>query len=931
MAMGQDFSFGRHRFDPAAGRLWSGAREVRLTPKAAAVLTVLVRRAGEPVTRQELFASVWGDAVVGDAALTTCIREIREALDDDARRPHFIETRHRRGYRFVARVGRQPGLQPPEPSVLPPFESGRFVVGREQELSDLAMCLEQAASGRRQLVFVTGEPGIGKTTVVEAFLARAAMGRDVRIAYGRCVEHYGAGEPYLPLTDAINRLCRDGESRRLIHVFRQHAPSWLAHMPSLISPAERRSLQRQVAGTTRERRLSELAEALETIAFDMPLVLWLEDLHWSDISSLDCLAYLAGRPERARLLLIASYRPAEVLGQAHPLEAIRAELDVHSHARELALSLLDAPGVEAYVARRFPAATSLGTLGAAVHRRTSGNPLFLSHVCDELVRTRTLVEGASGWSLAGTADDFAIPDSIDRMIGAQLERLGTADRRIVEAASAAGTEFSSLLAAAAADVAADTAEACCADLVRRAQFLVSRGADVWPDGSVAGRYAFRHALCRDAVYGRLPPGRRASMHRRIGERLQSGLAGSGDDAAVELAMHFENGHDAVRAIHYRHRAGAIATRRGAAAEAVIHLTRALELLATRPDRAERIEEEIAIHIALGGPLMAVKGRGAPEVEQAYLRAQDLCEQVGDTPRLFPALWGLFLFRRSRGELEAALDLGHRLLALARHTDDAAFVLQAHHALWATRFARGELRAARDHAAKGTALYDADRHARLAAHYGNHDPGVCALAHGAWALALAGESEAARRSAVDAIALARTVGHRFSEAHALLYTARLHQLEGDWRATLARAETADGLARGSGFAQLVAWADVMRGWALVQAGDTQTGIDTARRGIAAIAGSGSRDFMTYFLGLLAESLARAGQAAAALDVVTEALGLAERCGERFYEAELRRLRAEALRTSRTEAPRAQECLWVALRVARTQGARALERRILTSLA
>jgi predicted ATPase len=673
--------------------------------------------------------------------------------------------------------------------------------------------------------------------------------------------------------------------------------------------------------------LRELADAIEIASLETPLVLWIEDLHWSDASTLDWLSYLARRPGPARVLVLAAYRPAEVLCGGHPLEAIRAELEVQGRCRDLALSLLDASAVGEYIARRFPSTAPLASLASTLHRRTSGNPLFIVHVCDDLVRTGALVDRDGRWELAGSPEEVALPGHITRLIGLQLDRLPAADRRILEAASAAGVEFSSLEAAAAADVTIDAVEACCAGLVRRELFLAPRGADEWPDGSVAGRYAFRHAICQETVYQRLPPGRRAAMHRRMGARLEAALGAASGEAAAVLAMHFELGHEPGRAIRHRYRAGEIATQRGAAREAVAHLTRALELLASQADRSARAEEEIALQIALGGPLMATRGRGAPEVERAYLRAQALCEQVGDVPRLFPALWGLFLFRRSRGEIDAALDLGDRLLALAHQTDDSGLLLQAHHTLWATRFARGELVVAREHAAQGRRLYVVDQHASLAAVYGNHDPGVCALAHGAFALGLLGDPESAARAGAEAVALARMVGHHFSQAHALLFAARVHQLRGDWRATREHAESARALARDSGFIQLVAWADVMRGWALAQAGRGDEGTEAARTGIAAITASGSRDFVTYFLGLLAETLGRAGRAQHALTVVTDALEVVERCGERFYEAELHRLKGELTREGGGDPGRVRESFRTGLAVARRQGARALERRIL----
>ena len=202
--MEPEVRFGRHRFDPLSGRLWSGRREIRLTPRAAAVLAVLIARAGQPVSRDELFRTVWRDVIVSDAALTACIQELRGAFDDDARRPRFIETRHRRGYRFVATVTPCPaGADGVSPS------PRALVVGRDRELSELRAHLACAVKGERRIVFVTGEPGIGKTTVVDAFLAEAARTGPLRIGRGRCVELHGPGEAYLPLLEAMTRLLRE--------------------------------------------------------------------------------------------------------------------------------------------------------------------------------------------------------------------------------------------------------------------------------------------------------------------------------------------------------------------------------------------------------------------------------------------------------------------------------------------------------------------------------------------------------------------------------------------------------------------------------------------------------------------------------------------------------------------------------------------------
>lgn len=927
--MGHEVSFDHHRFDPQTGRLWAGRREVALTPRAAAVLAALVARPGELVTRHDLFRSVWGDTIVGDAALTACIQELRGALGDDARRPRFIETRHRRGYRFAARVLPAPA-HPPRTLPPAPRRPAGVVVGRDDELDELQACLERAVSGHRQIVFVTGEAGIGKTTLIAQFLAESAGSAGPRIAQGRCIDTHGAGEAYLPLLEAMTRLCREPGGQSITRLLRQHAPTWLAQMPSVLSASERRALERQSSGITRERMLRELAEAAEVLAADVPLILWLEDLHWSDAPTVDWLAYLARRPGPARVLVLASCRPAEAPG--HRLEAVKDELKLHGHCRELALGRLDATAVAEYLARRFPADHAFEALAEVIHARTAGNPLFVVNVADDLVRRAVLVERAGRWEVGELPGpgQIAIPEDVRRMIARQLERLRPDERRILEAGSAAGVEFSAATVAAAEQIDLDEIERACADLTERGAFLVSHGDETWPDGTVAGRYGFRHALYREVVYEATPPARRADLHRRIGERLEAGLRDRAVEAATELAMHFERGRDGRRAIDHLRLAGEIATRRGAAREAVAHLTRALDLLVRQPDTPARAEQEVALQIALGGPLMAVKGRGAPEVEQVYTRAQELCEMLGDTPQLFPAVWGLFLFHRSRGEIDRAHGFAARLLALARSTGDSDLLIEAHHSLWATLFARGELAAVGAHATQALALYHHERHAPLAAVYGNHDPAVCALGHSAWALELAGEPEQADRRSAEAAALARRLGHPFSEAHALLYAARLHQFRGDWQATRDRSEAAAALARERDFAQLQAWADVTGGWALAESGDVAGGLARMRHGLETIRTLGSEEFKTYFLGVLAATLAKAGDHAAALGAVTEALGAVERSGERFYAAELHRQRGELLLATGQDLADAVRCHERALEIARHQRARALEQRVLRAL-
>ena len=255
--------------------------------------------------------------------------------------------------------------------------------------------------GERRIVFVTGEPGIGKTTVVEAFLARVAAEEDLWVARGQCIEHYGAGEAYLPMLEALEQLCRMTGGERLIGLLRQQAPMWLVQLPALSDPAEQEALLRQLAGTTQERMLREMARMVEALTADRGLVLWLEDLHWSDYSTLALLAYLARRQERAQLLVIATYRPTEVLAREHPLRGLKQELQLHGHCQELALDFLTQEHVAEYLAVRFSVgaqhAASLRGLAHAIHQRTEGNPLFMVNVVDYLMGQDMIVGRGGQW------------------------------------------------------------------------------------------------------------------------------------------------------------------------------------------------------------------------------------------------------------------------------------------------------------------------------------------------------------------------------------------------------------------------------------------------------------------------------------------------------------------------------------------------------
>jgi len=320
-----EWHFVGFRLDLANACLWRGAEMITLTPKAFEVLHYLVTHPDRLVTKDTLLDAVWSETAVSDAVVRIAIGELRRALGDMARAPQFIATVPRRGYRFLATVTQAtppeaPRFASPAPLLTPvlplPASVGGHVrpaatplVGREAVLVRLQAALAQARQGVRQLLFLTGEPGIGKTAVVEAFAAQLTNDPTVLLASGQCVEHYGLGEPYLPVLEALGQLCRGPAEARLSSLLRQQAPTWLVQMPWLLTAADRDHLQQELRGMTRDRMLREFAEVLETLTAEMPLVLVLEDLHWSDHATLDLVSLLARRRVSFYFLQLGTFRP----------------------------------------------------------------------------------------------------------------------------------------------------------------------------------------------------------------------------------------------------------------------------------------------------------------------------------------------------------------------------------------------------------------------------------------------------------------------------------------------------------------------------------------------------------------------------------------------------------------------------------------------
>jgi DNA-binding winged helix-turn-helix (wHTH) protein len=594
------------RLDPANQCLWrrtgsGGEERILLTPTEFGVLDYLVEHAGQVVTHRELLDAVWPDTAIEPQVVKNKIFHLRRVLEDEPKRPRYIETLPRRGYRFVGRLERSTLGEAAAPT------PGSRLVGRESVLADLWQGMRNASAGKVQVVFLTGEPGIGKTSLADEFQRQVAVSnRAVRFGHGQCVEGFGSKEAFYPVLEAVGRLCRGPNGAQMVDTLAREAPTWLVQFPALLTRQHREILRQEILGATRERMLREICEALAAVSARTPLLLILEDLHWGDSSTLDLISALARHRTLARIMLIATYRPSELAGSATPLEALKRDLLAHKLCREIVLQPLTEAEIARYLADGQSAAAVSNELASLLHRHTEGNPLFMIAVFEHMLEAGLVEHEHGGWRLRRPASEIAlqVPETLRQMIGAQIERLSTPEQRVLEVAAIAGVTIVAAISAPTANLDPGSFDECCDSLARRNHILRLAGTQELPDGQVVQRYEFVHALYREALYQGQAPAPRSMLHRRMAERMEELFTASLDDVAPELAYHFEQGADWRRAVQYLRRVAEMAGRGGERERAKAKLEHALALAARLPPR-ERVVSEVGILEALAGIHLAM--------------------------------------------------------------------------------------------------------------------------------------------------------------------------------------------------------------------------------------------------------------------------------------------------------------------------------------
>jgi DNA-binding winged helix-turn-helix (wHTH) protein/tetratricopeptide (TPR) repeat protein len=621
--------FHSFRLDIVNHCLWHGEDRVSLTPKAFDVLRYLVEHADRLVTQDEILGALWPETFVNPEVIKKYILGIRKALGDHHNKPEFIETFPRRGYQFVASISE---VSPGAPSDLG-INAGRKMVGREAAMAQLEGYLGQALKAQRQVIFITGEAGVGKTTLVDEFHQSASLRSSLRVVRGQCVEGFGGKEAYYPVLEALGQWVRDADGGSVLQTLAKQAPTWLIQFPSLVKAERREALQKEIVGATRERMVREICEALESLTAQDPLVLILEDLHWVDLSTLDFISALARRRGPAKLLILGTYRPADVIISRSPLKALKQDLVIHNLSYEISLERLEESDVAKYLALRFVDAGFPRRFAKLIYHHSGGNALFMVTILQDMVKKGLIAQANEKWTLRLALEDVGptVPETLDQMIEMQFQQLSSLEKCILRSASVAGERFSVWAISTSAEFESGSIDDACEGLAEKLQFIKAAGIHKLANGQISAHYDFRHSLYREVLYRRLSEVTRSKLHLLFAQRLKAFCDPCEQELATELALHFEGGRDYEQAIHYLLLAANNAVGRFAYRDCVEILNHAGKLVAKlTPSLRAEIEVRILefmgdAHFALGALVQSAQtyAAAATRAQQAGLKKAQL--------------------------------------------------------------------------------------------------------------------------------------------------------------------------------------------------------------------------------------------------------------------------------------------------------------------
>jgi predicted ATPase len=793
-----------------------------------------------------------------------------------------------------------------------------FLVGRDEEMGLRRRRWEQSKAGLGQVVLISGEAGVGKSTLVETLRTQVRQESLPRLTY-RC-SPYHINSAFYPIIAHMQRVCglqpNDTPATKLDkleHTLQAYDLPLEEAVPLLgsllsIPLAERYATLSLSPQRQRQQTQDILVAWLLHEAERQPVLAVWEDLHWADPSTLEVLGLLIDQTPTVSMLHVLTFRPS-----------FTPSWPARSHMTPITLNRLERLQVEALVRHLADGKCLPAEVVEPIVTKTDGVPLFVEELTKMFLESSLLQENTDHYTLTGPLAAAPIPVTLQDSLMARLDQLGTA-KEVAQLGAVLGREFAYEMIQTIWSQDEDTLRAGLSRLVE-AELLYERGR------SPRARYLFKHVLIQEAAYASLLRSTRQHLHQQVAQQLEAQFPETVETQPELLAHHYTEAGLHTQAIGYWQRAGQRALQRSAHAEAIAHLKHGLTVLTMLPETPRRRQQELDFQVALGPALIAARGYGAPDVEHVYSRAWELCRQMGDTPQLFPVLRGALLYYLVRGQVQTAYRLAKQLLHLAQSRTDSALLLLAHCILGVILHYQGKPAAAQTHHRQALTIYTPQEHQPLALRYGI-DLGTVAYHWLAWDLWLLGYPDQALHHSQTACTLAQEVSHPYSLIAALIGVAHIHRLRREVSAAYTQAVETTTLATEQGFTQWVAEGTVLYGWALAMQGQAEAGIAAIRQGHTAILATGARLVQSYFPGLLAEAYRAGGHP----DEGLEALAVMDITEAPFYEAELYRLKGVLLlQQAVSNAPQAEAYFHQALDIARQQQAKSWELRAAISLA
>ena len=819
-----------------------------------------------------------------------------------------------------------------EPSSRVVPRARRQVVGRLDERANIDSAYVGLSQGRGLLVGVAADTGLGKTTFVEEFLA-GLRDQACFIARGRCSERLSGSEAYLPFLEAIDNLLHGPDGPTVAHVAKAMAPSWYLQVVPFAGDVEESSGERMLAERARsqERMKMEIAAFFRELIRLKPLVLFFDDLHWADASTVDLLSYLATKLDTMPVLILVTFRPAELRIARHPFLQIKTNLQAHGVYRELDLGLLSPADIERYLALKFPEHGFPASVSELVYARTEGNALFMCDLVQYLCDSGVIGERDGVWRLLRPIEDrgSTLPETVRGMIQRKIDQVPDDDRELLLAASVQGYEFDSAVLGQITKRDSSSVEERLEALERVYGLIRSVGEFDLPDHSLNVRYQFVHVLYQNVLYASLRPTRRAALSAALAQTLLSCYGESHATIASQVAYLLEAARDYMGAARYFLLAAQNALRVFAHDEVTLLSQRGLALLGKVPQSREQATLTISLQFTLANALTARLGYGDPETWAAFDRLRELTQQTGNAPESLLALSGLFFYDLLRANLDQARRTAEQLVQVAEAGGDAVRLVGAYYALGQVLNFLGELDAALEYEERSLALHEPDFEIPYRAVY-PFNPGLYAMIDSARTLFLLGYADRALRRADEAAKEALAISDLRSIPQVLLLAAAQHIFRREPQRARDRVQESLDYCERLGLPLEKEWARFVEGWAVAKLGSTAEGIAEMRSTLEKLEALNARvGVKTYFGLLLADVLMDVGELDDAQLLLENGLAFAASSGDRQWEAEQHRLLGEVWKSKGADSA-ADACFRTALAVAHRQRALALELRAAVSL-